>query len=523
MKNLSLFSLVSLSVAASFPMAGCKPEPSLTPEQQEQEVQRRVAQKLSEEKAAQEKAVLEQKAQDLDQKAQTLAQREQAIAQREQTAVVPSATAQPTLPPPPVVPEELRSRTEPRRDSVALRGVMVEDEVGGEPSPAYDRFYSELSGEGDWFEVPRYGLVWQPRAAMRDSAWRPYTLGHWAYTEDVGWTWMSHESFGWATYHYGRWAHVREAGWVWVPGTLWAPAWVSWRHSDDYVGWAPLPPEGRIRSGLIGGTVDDECQIPPSSYAFVATERFVQPDLQAEVVDPDRNATIVNRTVNITNIAVHNKTIVINRGPDMRAISARARTPVIVLKVTRRDDLGADQIKPARGGEIVVPAPFIRKSAGPVHLPALKPRGPSGIPRNLLPGRPVPGSVGPFAQPGHPVQPAGQPNGTWGSKGTHTPNPLPANLAPAAPVKPPVAHPAPAAPVQPVVAHPAHPAHSAHPAPTAPVQPVAHPAPTAPVQPVAHPAPAAPVHPAPAAAEHGHEAHGKPGASPTPKEKKDQQ
>ncbi len=29
-------------------------------------------------------------------------------------------------------------------------------------------------------------------------------------------------------------------GWVWVPGTVWAPAWVVWRHSDVNIGWAPM-------------------------------------------------------------------------------------------------------------------------------------------------------------------------------------------------------------------------------------------------------------------------------------------
>src|SRR6266496_1683468 len=31
-------------------------------------------------------------------------------------------------------------------------------------------------------------------------------------------------------------------GWVWIPGTVWAPAWVTWTYNDNYVGWAPLPP-----------------------------------------------------------------------------------------------------------------------------------------------------------------------------------------------------------------------------------------------------------------------------------------
>jgi hypothetical protein len=33
-------------------------------------------------------------------------------------------------------------------------------------------------------------------------------------------------------------------GWGWVPGTMWGPAWVSWRSGGGYAGWAPLPPRG---------------------------------------------------------------------------------------------------------------------------------------------------------------------------------------------------------------------------------------------------------------------------------------
>ena len=46
--------------------------------------------------------------------------------------------------------------------------------------------------------------------------------------------------FVWAQ---GYWAWDGR-GWVWVPGTVWAPAWVSWRYGGGYVGWAPLPPAG---------------------------------------------------------------------------------------------------------------------------------------------------------------------------------------------------------------------------------------------------------------------------------------
>ena len=103
----------------------------------------------------------------------------------------------------------------------------------------YQEFYDGLAPYGDWLYVDGYDYCWQPRV---EEGWRPYTNGSWIYT-DAGWTWSSDEEWGWATDHYGRWMSTRDYGWLWVPGYEWAPAWVSWRTSDDYVGWAPLPPE----------------------------------------------------------------------------------------------------------------------------------------------------------------------------------------------------------------------------------------------------------------------------------------
>lgn len=105
-------------------------------------------------------------------------------------------------------------------------------------------FYRELDQHGHWFSHPQYGYVWSPDVA-RD--WRPYTVGQWVFTEEHGWYWQSDEPFGWAVFHYGRWFLDDDSGWVWVPGTEWAPAWVAWRHSEQQVGWAPLPPEAEWR------------------------------------------------------------------------------------------------------------------------------------------------------------------------------------------------------------------------------------------------------------------------------------
>ena len=55
-------------------------------------------------------------------------------------------------------------------------------------------------------------------------------------------------NWGWVVYHYGRWAFEPGIGWFWVPGEEWAPAWVNWRYGDEYVGWAPLPPDELIET-----------------------------------------------------------------------------------------------------------------------------------------------------------------------------------------------------------------------------------------------------------------------------------
>ncbi|MEO8884293.1 MAG: DUF6600 domain-containing protein [Devosia sp.] len=85
-----------------------------------------------------------------------------------------------------------------------------------------------------------------------------------------GWYFASDEPFAWAVYHYGRWYDDGDLGWCWVPGNVWAPAWVSWRDSDDYVGWAPLPPENDGFSIGFQGAVQEPPRIGRGRYAATA-------------------------------------------------------------------------------------------------------------------------------------------------------------------------------------------------------------------------------------------------------------
>jgi len=110
-------------------------------------------------------------------------------------------------------------------------------------------FYDSLSPYGSWMYVSDYGWCWQPTVASIDVGWRPYgPNGRWLWTAN-GWYWNSYYSWGWAPFHYGRWTLAGHRGWVWVPDTTWGPAWVSWRSSGDYCGWAPLPPSARFVPG----------------------------------------------------------------------------------------------------------------------------------------------------------------------------------------------------------------------------------------------------------------------------------
>ncbi len=131
-------------------------------------------------------------------------------------------------------------------------------------SVTFDTFRDGLAQYGEWVNVPTYGQVWRP--ARVTAGWRPYLHGRWEWT-DGGWLWVSDEPWGWAAYHYGRWAADSNYGWIWVPDYNWAPAWVTWRYSADYVGWAPLAPGVSVYTTAY--------PVDYGSWSFVPCNRFV--------------------------------------------------------------------------------------------------------------------------------------------------------------------------------------------------------------------------------------------------------
>jgi hypothetical protein len=234
-------------------------------------------------------------------------------------------------------PRRTRRPREPRTPSdsydfgVDQRG----DKASGIADVSY--FYETLDDGGVWMNHPRYGDVWQPYV---DESWRPYTLGRWAYSDDYGWTWVSDEPFGWAVYHYGRWSYDGDYGWLWVPGTEWAPAWVTWRQSDEAIGWAPLPPEARLRNGQnFDDTEFAHTERFNRTWVFVRPRYFARPEMRRYVRPSSWNNDLVHSTAPRNNFERRTKHMG-NRGLAPDEVERLSNRPVPRIRVAPVDDPG---------------------------------------------------------------------------------------------------------------------------------------------------------------------------------------
>jgi hypothetical protein len=311
------------------------------------EVERQVQERLAAERQTQEQ--------------QTLAQRVAELEARQKTGTDQADQQETAVPAP--------ARSQSLQHPTSSLSKQMRDSSGRTATASYSTFYTKLEPHGAWRQTSDYGYVWQPREAEQSRQWRPYTNGHWAYTES-GWTWISDEPFGWATYHYGRWTRLQNIGWVWVPGDEWAPAWVSWRKSNDYVGWAPLPPEARFeRERGIHNWSDNYYDIGPDQYSFVATRELGAPRMDRSVVPVERNVTIINETTNVTNITYKNTTV-INQGPNYDELRTRTQQPIPRLRLERQVafNIDADPRAVVKGEVVEMPAPVIAV-AQPVERP----------------------------------------------------------------------------------------------------------------------------------------------------------
>jgi hypothetical protein len=271
--------------------------------------------------------------------------------------------------------------------STSVRAADVKFEASVHVGLDVSVFNDHLSPHGTWVEVPEYGRVWQPKQSASNRDWRPYLNdGRWVWT-DGGWYWESTYEWGWAAFHYGRWTKHDKYNWVWSPDVTWAPAWVSWRHSDSVYGWAPLPHGSRFEHGTFVGV---NVELNADFYSFVPSKNFLTVNLSSVAIPRERAIAVYKQTTIVNNSYVYNDNRVINNGiPVAQVAKATSQEikPVVITEAKAPAEKGeAGKIAPYRPeikevpakAETTEPAAATPKVADPKPAePAVKPAEPA--------------------------------------------------------------------------------------------------------------------------------------------------
>jgi hypothetical protein len=226
-------------------------------------------------------------------------------------------------------------------------------------SISFQVFYNELTPYGTWIYHPEFGYAWVPDVPV---GFFPYaTDGHWIYTYS-GWTWVSDYSWGWAPFHYGRWHFDDYWGAMWIPGYEWAPAWVIWRSSGDYCGWAPMGPGITIEIAF-----GRNYFVPYRHWRFVKYHDFGRPDMYRHYVHYEQNITIINHTTIINNIYEdHHGGGRYIAGPQRQEVEHRTGRNIHPVTIKERSTPG----QRVSANEVEVYKPKVERSAQSGKAPA---------------------------------------------------------------------------------------------------------------------------------------------------------
>lgn len=212
-------------------------------------------------------------------------------------------------------------------------------------------FYSSLAPYGEWVNTGSFGMCWRPAGVPAD--WRPYTFGHWVWT-DYGWTWVSGYPWGWAPFHYGRWVVDPDYGWIWVPGYVWAPAWVQWRWGGGYCGWAPLPPGYHFRVDVVIGPNDRDFGVGFGGWNFVRADEMGL--ARYRIVGRNEVPHIIGRTRNVTRLRF-TANGVYDIGLQKEQVERVTRRRITTVNIVRTNEVTRQRVA---GNEfhVYAPAPF---------------------------------------------------------------------------------------------------------------------------------------------------------------------
>jgi hypothetical protein len=260
--------------------------------------------------------------------------------------------------------------------------------------------------------------VWYPSGVA--VGWVPYRLGHWAWIEPWGWTWVGAEPWGFCPYHYGRWALIG-ARWGWVPGPVavvpwYAPALVA------FVGGGGFS----LSIGFGSGGVAAWFPLGPSD-PFIPWYHYQGNYIRQVNITNVRNVTNITNITNVTNIHYAYREVATTAVPANVFRSGQPVTNAAVhvtpQQLAHAQVVAHPEINPARtavfAGKPALQAPPLRVAkvtppppARPNVLarpaPGARPAPETTAPQPPVPGRPAPGTRPPpenAAQELHPAPP----------------------------------------------------------------------------------------------------------------------
>jgi hypothetical protein len=227
----------------------------------------------------------------------------------------------------------------------------------------YKEMYKDLNKDGEWLQMKQSDLdadddnavnnddngtnvkiinVWRPRGF--DSDWSPYSDGQWVYTY-TGWVWSSSYDWGWAAYHYGRWVYYDLYGWVWLPGRYWAPCWVQWCYTSDYIGWYPLYPRwyGWHHHGHYGWHDRYYHGGHHNNWVVVHRNKFTEKINKNVIIDKNKNAEIINGAKTKALVKYDGKNFV-NVGPKVTAIEKNTGQKITPKQVNYNGSKGVSKV-----------------------------------------------------------------------------------------------------------------------------------------------------------------------------------
>ncbi|MCX7767202.1 MAG: hypothetical protein N2246_10905, partial [Candidatus Sumerlaeia bacterium] len=133
-----------------------------------------------------------------------------------------------------------------------------------------------------------------------------------------------------------------------------------------YIGWAPLPPRLRWRTGIgfdVAG-VSLNVLIPPHAFCFVYETHIFEPRIHRHIIHPARHVTFFAKTKPILEYKEKDRRI-INRMPDETRIERVIGKPVPRVKLVEADSPKEIKLK---GNELRLFMPDIKKIKDPEKL-----------------------------------------------------------------------------------------------------------------------------------------------------------